>query len=815
MLQVALTRVFSFTLWYHFAYVVISLALLGYGASGALLSAFPGVLRGNLRRTLFLCAFGSGVLIPASLAVYANTPFYPLQLLTSRVQWAYLAAYYAASGIPFFLAGICIAGAIAAASERVTRVYCADLVGAGLGSGLVVSAIWRFETPGVVILAAGLMAGAAVCWAWWWQPRTAVVPVALIVALAAGGGRFWRGLEFHPSFEKQMAALQGPSAGPPAPADRERQDIRRTVPGARQARSGALWQLLPQYTRWGAVFRVDVLGPVNETVRQVPSAGESARVHDPGPSWLFVPHDGDAAALIYDGRDPQALTWFDNHAIALPYLFLKHGAKVLVLGAGGGKDVLAAVCHQARSVTAVELDPLTARLVTRDLAAFTGSIEERPGVNYVVGEGRSFVRRSPQTYDLIHNNSTDTLTAMSVGAYVLNENYLYTAEGFGEYLKRLSRDGILYLAHLSFDPRSRAFGDPQAITRIAALREALVRQGASRPEDHIAVIWATGLMTYLTRPRPFSPGEVELLKRHCAENGFLPLHLPYHNLNNELSRYLRESPEARAEYVRTSPIVRDPPTDDAPFVWPHFKWRYMFGHAPALDRPSVWTGQAVMLPLLSVALVGSLVFILGPLALFRRRGVYSRAAWGLAAYFAALGFGFMFIEISFIQKFQLFLGYPTYSLTVVLSALLVASGLGSLASQRLISRAERSLAWALAGLLAVGALHLLLGASVFDAFLGYALWVRILVAVAMIAPLGFVMGMFFPTGIRVVNEVAPQFVPWAWGINASTSVVAAIFAVVLAMSVGFRMVGVCAMVIYVLGVAGLYWAHRRGRQAAA
>ena len=251
MLQVALTRVFSFTLWYYFAYVVISLALLGYGASGALLSAFPGVLRGDLPRTLFLCALGAAIVIPASLAVYANTPFYPLQLLRSPVQWAYLGVYYAATGIPFFLAGMCIAGAISAASDRVTRVYCAYLVGAGLGAGLVVPLIWRLETPGVVIVAAGLMAGAAICWGWWWRPQAAVLPVALVALLAAGGGSFWRSLEFHPTAEKFMALMQMPQRAVPAGPNTPRGLAQMPA----QSRPAGLGQpgcrQLARYTRWG------------------------------------------------------------------------------------------------------------------------------------------------------------------------------------------------------------------------------------------------------------------------------------------------------------------------------------------------------------------------------------------------------------------------------------------------------------------------------------------------------------------------------------------------------------------------------------
>jgi hypothetical protein len=793
MLQVALTRLFSFTLWYHFAYVVISLALLGYGASGALLSAFPGVLRGNLGRTLFICSIASAILIPASLMVYAHTPFYPLQLFRDRIQWAYLVIYYAAAGIPFFLAGICIAGAIAAAADRVTRVYCADLIGAGLGAGLVVPAIWRLETPGVVVLSAGLTAGAALCWAWWWRPAVAVAPVALAALLAAGGKPFWRGLDFHPSVEKLMVRL---TAGGWLPRYRRE----------------------PAYTRWGAVFRVDVLEPIGE---RVPArgwrAGLSMRYRGLLPRELHIPHDGDANTSIFDASNGADLKRFiESHQVSLPYLLLPPHPKVLIIGGGGGREVLAALYHRAESATAVELDPVTAELLTRRFADHAGRITERPGIRYIVGEGRSFVRRSGQKYDLIQMYGTDTLTATGIGANVLFENYIYTVEAVSDYLAHLQDRGVLCISEIDPMVSLGGYSFAQGILRAGALLEALRRRGIERPEQNMAAICARGDMVYLARLRPFTPRETQQLLDSCAENGYLSIHLPHIRCHNELAHFLRASSERRAQFTRDSPIRRTPPTDDSPFIWPYFKWRYVFHPSQTYELASMrWSGQLVMLPLLGVAAIGSLVFILAPLAVFRRRGIYSPAAPGLALYFAALGFGFMFIEISFIQKFVLFLGYPTYSLTVVLSALLVSSGMGSLASQRLISRAERSLVWALAGLLVLGALYLGLGALVFNAFLGYELWVRIAVAVAMIAPLGFAMGMFFPTGIRVVNEVAPQFVPWAWGINASTSVVAAILAVMLAMSVGFRLVAVCALCVYILGVAGLYVAHRRARMGVA
>ncbi|UCH35557.1 MAG: hypothetical protein JSV65_04185 [Armatimonadota bacterium] len=811
MLQVALTRLFSFTLWYHFAYVVISLALLGYGAAGALLSAFPGILRGNLPRTLFWCALAFAAFIPASLAIYAHTPFYPLQLLRQPVQWWYLGAYYAAAGIPFFLGGVCIAGAISAASERVTRVYCADLVGAGLGAGVVVPAIWRLETPGVVMLAAGVMAGAALCWGWWWRPQTAIAPVALIVLLAGGGGAFWRSLEFRPSSEKWMA-VQLASGYAALAAEEPRSEWPAAV-----AEQIPVYRHLRQHTRWGAVFRVDVLERMEEDsgLGVTKQPGVTVRLRGPRPHLLSVPHDGDANTAIYRAADASELgEFFADHVLTLPYAILPPRPEVLIIGAGGGREMLVALRSGARRTTAVELDPITARLLTQSFRDYAGALSERPGVRYVVGEGRSFVRQSRQQYDLIEINGTDTLTAANLGANVLFENYLYTVEAAQNYLAHLREGGVLCYGHLD------AFGAPgqtpfrQSILRAGAALEAVRRSGAKRPADHIAVIFGRGIMLHLVRADPFPARAVSLLERRCAENGFVPVHLPYRSLANELSWFLRTSPPARGHYMRRSPLRRDPPTDDSPFIWPYYKWGRVLHPAHRYERAAMASGQLVLVPLLGVAVLSALAFILAPLALFRRRGVYSPSAGGLAVYFAALGFGFMFIEISFIQKFVLFLGYPTYSLTVVLSSLLVSSGVGSLVSQRAISRAERSLVWVLVGLLALGVLYLGFGATIFQAFLGYALWARIAVAVLLIAPLGFAMGMFFPTGIRVVNEIAPSFVPWAWGINASTSVVAAILAVMLAMSAGFRMVGIAALGIYVIGVVGLYASRRRARRVA-
>jgi hypothetical protein len=815
MLQVALTRLFSFTLWYYFAYVVISLALLGYGASGALLSAFPGILRGNLPRTLFGCTVAAAAFIPMSLLIYAHTPFYPLQLLQDKAQWGYLAAYYAAAGIPFFLAGVCISGAIAAASERVTRVYCADLIGAGLGAGLVVPLIWRFETPGVVILAAGLMAGAAACWGLCWRPRAAVAPLALIIMLAAGGGPFWRSLEFRPTMGKMMAFLTALNSRPmrQSAARDSRRPVRLAAATASSASTTRGCRRLTRYSRWGAIFRVDVLEPLDDAMRTrgYYRCGASVKYRGPALDWLSIPHDGDANATIFRNGGSHRLAAFDDHVLALPYRVLRPSAKVLILGAGGGTEVICALQHGASEVTAIELDPITVGLIKGPLARFAGGIGQHPGVRYLVGEGRSFVRRYDRTYDLIQINSVDSQTATSAGVNVLNENYLYTVEGCKEHLSHLATDGVFCLSHMGSTAGTGPFKFRVSMLRAGAILAALEQRGVTNPENHIAIIGGRGLMSYLVRVHPFAERDVRSLERYCVENGFWVYHLPYRDQNNELSSFLEASPETRADYVRRSPLRRDPPTDDRPFAWPYFKWRYVFHPAHRYDRFAMPSGQFVMLPLLGVAVVGSLAFILGPLVLFRRRGVYSRAAPGLAVYFAALGFGFMFVEISFIQRFVLFLGYPTYSLTVVLSALLVSSGIGSLASQRLISRAERSLVWSLVGLLLVAALYLVFGGAVFDAFLGYALWARILVAIALIAPLGFAMGTFFPTGIRVVNEVAPQFVPWAWGINACTSVVAAILAVMLAMSVGFRMVGICALAIYVVGVMGLYAARHQSR----
>ena len=273
---------------------------------------------------------------------------------------------------------------------------------------------------------------------------------------------------------------------------------------------------------------------------------------------------------------------------------------------------------------------------------------------------------------------------------------------------------------------------------------------------------------------------------------------------------MRATPQERAHLLAGYPLIVTPTTDDNPFFFNFYRWRNLLDNLDQVDvGHTLATGQIILGLILLFSVLLSAGLILAPLAVFQRKGLPTQGRWGLITFFAGIGLGFIFIEISFIQKFVLFLGYPTYSLTVVLFSLLTSSGIGSYLTGRTTVAPERRLLPLLGGLVAISGLYLVLLPVLFQAFLGSALAVRVVIASAALVPLGLAMGMFFPTGIQIVRRSNESFVPWAWGINGCASVVGTVLAVVLAMGFGFRAVTLLALGIYALAVLGLRSSARK------
>ncbi len=787
-IQIAMNRIFSFTLWYHFAYISISLVLLGFGASGSLLAAFPalagapGQARGRIG-AYFAVSAAFAAAMCAILGIMQVNPFF---LHTSAWEFGKFLVLIVSGSLPFLFVGMAISLALTIAGEEAGRLYAWDLVGAGIGCALVVPAIEVFETPRTILLAAALLAVAALVVLEHearGPRRAAALLGAAIVALAV-----WlpASLEFPPTRDKDIA---------------------------RWLEYGGT----SYFHRWGSLFRTDLIG---DRVGEASHGGYADTDIGLSPKrtgtfspFRMIEHDGGAGAIMYiPGATLAPLDFLRNHILTIPYV-LKPKPDVLVIGVGGGTDIANGVVNGARSITGVELDPLTIRLITKDYGDLTRAYIDRPEVSLQVGEGRSFVRSTDRRFDLIQITGVDTLAAMSSGAYVLAENFLYTVEAYEDFLSRLAPGGLLSICSADRHPGQ---WDARHAARFASLSaESLRRRGVEHPGDHIVMVGSSresSLFEIVTSVEPLTAQQIDAVRSFANDNGFEVWYAPGQAAGDvpDFRVIIEGGQQERSDFYAGKRLAVEATTDDRPFFFSYYKWRNLLGSWREIDRGhTLATGQIVLALLLVTSIVTSILAILLPLVRMKTGAANVAGRAGFLAYFCALGAGFIFLEISFVQRFVLFLGYPTYSLTVTLFSFLVFAGLGSAASTRLADHPQRVLPKLLGLLCVIVVAEMFVLPRVFDSLLGAPLGWRMAATILACAPLGGVLGVFFPFGIRHVSTTSASLVAWAWAVNACFTVVGSVASVMLAMTWGFGSVAAAALAIYAGGVAAFVAAARK------
>jgi predicted nicotinamide N-methyase len=782
--EVALTRLFSFSIWYHFAYMTISVALLGYGASGSAYYAFPGLTRRGVEDALGRWGLAAALLLLLCLMIVSRVPLDPAELFpggvfdwrAQPVQFLYLSLFYVAVTAPYFAAGLCITIIFSNAPGRIPQLYFADLVGAAAGCVAAVVLLTPLGAPGVIIFASACMALGAALFSWNLQRvrGAALTTVGLIVVF---GIPLTYLADVKPSGKKILAQTM------------KNHDAEVLL------------------SRWNPVYRADIVGGKEGSPIRIgrwTAWGVSDRFVGKPPENLVITNDGDAATMMYkfDG-DFQKLEILDHSLLRLPYLLLDR-PEVLVIGAGGGVDLMVALKNQARHVTGVELNPVTVAALKHDFAAYNGNVFNRPDVTLLVDEGRNFVARHQKKYDLIEITGIDTLAAIYSGAYVLSESYLYTVEALKEYFEHLTPGGMLCVVRgdLYFIDQP-----PRQILRFVSVTiEALNQMGVADPSRHIAVTLSkprqAKLATFsvMVSRTAFDDAAMARLAAHAEQMGFQPWHLPGQSLNTSISQFVRMSDAERQRFLETQRLNYSPTTDDQPFFFNFLKWRTLLDRSSLKSDYVVASGQLVLAVILVQSVLFALLLIVAPL--FRVGFTGGASRWRYLLYFACLGLGFIFIEISYIQRFALFLGSPVFSLSVILFTLLLSLGTGSYLSGQLgfLADTPRALLRLMAALIVLNVVYITLLPAIFNLFLGNALLVRICVAVLLLAPAGLIMGAFFPIGMRVVTATAPAVIPWMWAANGVASVVGSILCIVLAISIGFRAVNVVALAVYLLGI---------------
>jgi SAM-dependent methyltransferase len=796
LLELALTRVLSVATWYHFGFLVISTALLGFGVSGVTLSVWTRLREGTpLDQALPLLALLFAFVTLASFWLMLRIPFSPFNFMLDPWQLVYTPLYYLVLAGPFYCSGLAIALLLSRGGRAVNRLYGADLFGAGLGCAAVVVVMPVFGGSGSIVVAAivGLLAAVGF-------NSFRLSGLALFGGLAAVA---ILPLAFMADHVLPITIIPD-KHHPLKPAGKS-----------------------PIYTEWNAFSKVDVYA--------TPATPEQGRL---GPGFSIIIDEGAAGSAIPDlsmGVGKFLARPQEFPATGLPYIGRGH-PKVLIIGSGAGREVLEALKFGASSITAVEINPIITDIVSNRMRERWGGLFEQPEVRLVTEDARTFISRSKEKYDVIISVQTISDAALTSGALSLAESYVMTLEAFEEYWNHLTPNGILLVTR-----------PPQQLARVVAtIRELFDRLGLGFPADHLLAF--RGLLVpygpsrlvtgILLQKSPLRPEQVENMTKRIGvgqdvsknesdsspdvfyspfpEVFYSPFQEPRYEYETLLAN-LTKSPDLEGLYASKPEMLR-PATDDQPFFdqtqrWTHlgpgsgsFRSVFAAGRSANHNQP---IAQVTLLVLLVQATLVAAVMILVPLARFERRGLQVNGRWVFLTYFAGLGLGFIFIEIVLLQRLLLFLGQPIYTFSVVLASLLIFTGGGSYLANRIGNPSNRTLSYSLLAVVGVVLLTQMIMPPVLSATLSLEMPLRIGVAVALVGPLGLVLGVPFPTGLRVVSEQVPQLVPWAWAVNGFFTVIGSVGAMILGMTMGFTAVFIIAAMCYATALVAIRRTARR------
>jgi spermidine synthase len=760
LLELALTRLFSVVLFYHFAFLAISIALLGLGAGGVF--AYLGKNRLSRVETrplaAALCCLNA-IVIPMVLEIVLHVP---VSLELSWNNLLKLTLLYLSAAIPFLLTGLLFSVVFARETRTITRLYGADLLGGALACLSVVPLLNWVGGPNAILFAGMVMALAGAVWAGssGLQKIAGAIAGALVLLITVNHSGRVIDVIYAKGIFRDKAWVE--------------------------------------FARWNAISRVEV-----------------DRQGDNGKAIVI---DADASTYIMN-VDPhawQGTAWQRNLMASPPALanVLRPHGEFAIIGPGGGVDVLRALANGSPSVTGIEINPIIANSIMRGTyAGYSYHLYERPEVHLHVTDGRSFVRNAQQNFDVVQMTLVDTWASTAAGAFALSENSLYTVDAFREYFEHLKPDGMIAITRWEFrQPR-------EALRVVSVAMEALHQLGVDNPAKHFMVVSEGDLdedgipVVVLAKKSPFTQKEEDAVRGHLEDNeDLVALYTPSAPGQNPFSALIaRNDPRA---FARDYPYNVAPVDDNAPFFFFTLKTDQIL-HDGGLQRGIDWKvnlGVVVLGIVFVISLIAVLTFLVTPMAL---RGGRRQRVLPLL-YFVAVGLGYILVEIAFIQRFVLFLGHPTYALTVVIFLLLLSSGAGSLWSRRWLSETVRGWMPLVPLVLAIGLYSWGL-TGLLSSLIGLAFAVKLVVSALVLVPLGLAMGMPFPTGLRAMANTTEVELPvselgepantedngveWAWAMNAASSVLGSVLAMVIAIHFGLNITLACGAAAYALALA--------------
>jgi hypothetical protein len=773
LLEFALIRVLSVSLWYHFAFMIISIALLGLGISGVAITISSRIKNSDTNVFITLVSVLYSLSILLSFYIINKIPFDPFSLLIHPLQWAYLPLYYIVITLPFFFSGLIIGKLFITFKKDIRRLYFFDLFGAGLSCFVFIAVLPEFGGTGGVITASLIAALSAIIFSFI-KNKFSMIAVISGLSLIIVNGLFYTDPEGYLPIRFSDNKIYGTFMT-------ENPELR-------------------LMTKWNSFSRVDVYKDEDPPVDEYPVYTAIIDAGNSTTNIPFVPEVKDSLPPPLDASN-------------LAMILKKDTASVFVIGSGGGGEILSALAHNAKTVTAVEINGILNDLIEKDYSAYwTKGIAKNKKVNIITDDARNYIRRKRIKWDVIISAHTISASATNSGAMSLVENYIMTEEAVIDYLQHLKTDGVLYITR----------PEPQIPRLITTIRTAHATMGGlnlknqffvfKRPADELEqdVSYLSGV---LYKKDGFSEYDIQILKTQANILGLLTEYDPV-SKQEGIYKDLIESDNLQGT-IKKYPQQLHPATDDKPYFEHLTKFTDVnlttFKESFSQDERAIITlvqkpaaESALIVILVQAAIISGLLLLLPIFIKFRKNEKLIKIKkWKYFIYFALLGLGYIMIEICLVQKFTLFLGQPVYTLLTVISTLLIFSGIGSILSDKLVKLLKGRYIIIFILITLLTAIIGLFNTAIFNLFVRADIIWRVIISVIIIAPLAFLMGIPFPYGFTKVpvpesakGEKNTMLTAYSWGINCFFSVIGSILVVIFSMSLGFRFVFILSALIY-------------------
>ncbi|WP_420545469.1 hypothetical protein [Nitrosopumilus sp.] len=758
-LEIALTRIFSAAIWYHFAFVAVSVALIGLGASGLVVHYRLKKIKENWANNLTIASsIGIVFVLPISLFV--------MHVLASDI--TYLPLFMLLFSIPFFFVGIIISAAFSAFAHVAGRLYAFDLIGASLGALSVVALLSILGGEGTLLLVGVISAVCAIIFSIASKNKKKILISLAVIAFASA-------LLMVNETSQTFSILTDSRAQKDLPI------FLRENPGTHIVK-----------TQWNSFSRIDVVeGPTSNCDPNTldPIFGQPQCAGEGLIAKIFIDGGAGTNIISWDGS-PDSRQELSSWMQYLPFTMM-NDPKTLIIGSGGGRDVIAAVTSGNTDVTSVELNPIIFDTV-KSYGEKAGNLYAHPYVDANVDEGRSFVSRSVDKYDIIYIPFVDTWASVSSGGLGVSENFLYTVEGFQEYYDHLTDRGKIVTVRWLIDT-------PRFVSTFVTLLEnnEIPQRDAYK---HIIVVGSESIekdpsvtMSVFSK-EPFTNDEIEFFTEAFSKNGYKPILVPGQVMVEPYSKLLNEEITLE-EFYDLFPTKAHPVTDDSPYFL-------------SFEKPF----PQILEQLLYVSIGIAGVFLIGPYVWLKKskddnvKNHSTITTKSIVVYFAALGFGFILIELALLQKLILFLGNPTMTFALLLFTILLSSGIGSLISAKLIRLNTKNLIFVISGIAGLGLIYVSMLTPLIYSTISEPFTIKAAISIGLLFPIGFLMGMPMPTGMRLIKSHVPTFVPWMWAINGGFSVLGAVLTVILSIVYGGSYAMLFGISVYLVALAiGLTW----------